>query len=125
MKIRIENKDKKEEYKDGMIYHDIEGNIIMKINNNEKMEYYYLTIDITDNLEWIKIENYENMKLDTKKFYMGNLNQCRHYNRVNITGASRVSFDIRIIPGSKYKEIESYSVSKNIKFTIGNYYMKI
>ena len=65
------------------------------------------------------------MKLDTKKFYMGNLNQCRHYNRVNKTGASRVSFDIRIIPGSKYEEIESYSVSKNIKFTIGNYYMKI
>jgi hypothetical protein len=49
-------------------------------------------------------------------------NQCRHYNKVNTTGKTRVSFDFRIIPKRLYKEVDSSAVHSGRKFTIGGYY---
>jgi hypothetical protein len=49
-------------------------------------------------------------------------NKCRHYNKKNITGKTRMSIDFRIIPYSQYKETESVAVHSNRKFCIGEYF---
>lgn len=50
-------------------------------------------------------------------------NQCQHGNKVNRTGVSRVSFDFRILPLSKYKPDTSLkSISANRQFILGDYY---
>jgi len=52
-------------------------------------------------------------------------NRCLHGNKVNITGKTRVSFDFRVIPFSRYSP-EKYknivSATKKNNFTIGHYY---
>ena len=73
----------------------------------------------------IEYKNYNNLKLDENEFYMGNLNQCKHYNKINKTNITRVSFDFRIIPYSKFKKSSDSSATGNIKFEIGKYYMLI
>jgi hypothetical protein len=52
-------------------------------------------------------------------------NQCRHYNMKNTTGKTRVSFDFRVIPFSKYKESTSSAVHSKRAFKIGDYYTVI
>ena len=52
--------------------------------------------------------------------------QCKHGNKPNITGLSRVSFDFRIVLPDEYDE--SYGKSSKIstkKFIIGGYYDKL
>ena len=52
--------------------------------------------------------------------------QCKHGNKPNSTGLSRVSFDFRVVLPDDYDE--SYSKSSKIstkKFTIGGYYDKL
>ena len=63
------------------------------------------------------------MKLNKKQFFMGNLNKCKHYNKINRTEQTRVSFDFRVIPQSKYKVCENLSATSKNKFVIGEYYM--
>lgn len=46
-----------------------------------------------------------------------------HGNKVNKTGANRISVDFRVIPLSKYKEEEgAESINMKMKFKIGEYY---
>lgn len=68
-------------------------------------------------------DDYCNMKLETNQFYMGNLNRCNHYNRINVSGSTRVSFDFRVIPYSKYRETNTSSATSNKRFKLGDYYM--
>ena len=68
---------------------------------------------------------YKNMKLNQHEFYMGNLNQCKHYNKINETTITRVSLDIRVIPYSQFKPGLERSATSKIKFELGNYYMLI
>lgn len=49
-------------------------------------------------------------------------NQCRHYNKVNRTGKTRISIDFRVIPYSQYNETEASAVHSNRKFCIGDYF---
>jgi hypothetical protein len=49
-------------------------------------------------------------------------NQCRHYNKVNRTGKTRISIDFRVIPYSQYKDTSSSAVHSNRKFCIGEYF---
>jgi hypothetical protein len=49
-------------------------------------------------------------------------NQCRHYNKVNRTGKTRISIDFRVIPYSQYNENDNTSVHSNRKFCIGDYF---
>lgn len=50
-------------------------------------------------------------------------NQCRHYNKVNRTGKTRISIDFRVIPYSQYNEsTATASVHSNRKFCIGEYF---
>lgn len=69
--------------------------------------------------------NYENMKLEKNNFFIGYLNQCKHYNKINETNQTRVSFDFRIIPYSKFIKTNTESATNKIKFDIGKYYMLI
>lgn len=52
--------------------------------------------------------------------------QLHHGNEVNTTGATRVSFDFRVIPRSSYASMRvddaATSVSKGKKFIVGDYY---
>lgn len=45
-----------------------------------------------------------------------------HGNEVNIEDYTRVSFDFRVIPLSKYRGTDSASINQNMKFHIGDYY---
>mgnify|MGYP001234570119 CR=1 FL=1 len=57
------------------------------------------------------------------KFYG---NKCRHGNKVNKTSRTRVTFDFRVLPLSKYKP-ENYTQSgtRNMKFEVGSYYKEM
>jgi FkbM family methyltransferase len=53
-------------------------------------------------------------------------NKCRHFNRKNDTGISRVSIDFRIMPISKYNpDYDKESLHTKRKFLLGGYYTKI
>jgi hypothetical protein len=67
--------------------------------------------------------NFNNLKLNKNFIFIGNLNKCKHYNKINNTNQTRVSFDFRIIPYSKFKKTNSISETSNTKFELGNYYM--
>ena len=71
----------------------------------------------------IDVHTYPSMNLKKQNFFMGYLNKCNHYNRINTTIQTRVSLDFRIIPYSKFKISENISATTNTKFDIGNYYM--
>ena len=65
---------------------------------------------------------YESLKLTQNQFFMGYFNQCRHFNTVNKTNNTRVSFDFRIIPYSLYKDNNNFSITSKTKFNLDNYY---
>lgn len=52
-------------------------------------------------------------------------NKCQHYNEVNTSGQTRISFDLRIIPRSKFVERNEKSVKSGLSFTIGSYYTTV
>lgn len=53
-------------------------------------------------------------------------NRCRHYNRRNDTGVSRLSIDFRIIPMKDYKtDWESVSVHGKRPLTLGGYFKEV
>jgi hypothetical protein len=56
---------------------------------------------------------------DVFRFYG---NKCQHYNNINDTGSTRISFDFRVIPYSKYTPSHATSVKSKMKFEIGSYY---
>jgi hypothetical protein len=62
------------------------------------------------------------VKMDRGDFMSFYGNKCRHYNKKNITGKTRISIDFRVIPYSQYKETNSVAVHSNRKFTIGDYF---
>jgi len=71
------------------------------------------------------VYNYSCMNLNKNSFFMGYLNKCNHYNKINNTQQTRVSLDFRIIPYSKFKKSDNTSATSNVKFDVGNYYILI
>lgn len=66
------------------------------------------------------------LELEHGQFFIGYLNQCRHGNKVNDTGKTRVSFDFRVMPGFAYdKKYSIESCTTKQKFLIGGYYEKM
>ena len=65
------------------------------------------------------------LKLEKNNYWIGYLNQCKHYNKINDTKKTRISMDFRIIPYSKYKESNNLSATSKSKFIIGDYYIII
>lgn len=64
---------------------------------------------------------FENLILKTNEFFQGYFNKIRHCNRINETERTRISFDIRVIPYSKYQANLDYF--KGTKFELGKYYI--
>jgi hypothetical protein len=62
------------------------------------------------------------VKMDKGDFMSFYGNKCRHYNKKNISGKTRISIDFRVIPYSQYKETDSVAVHSNRKFCIGGYF---
>jgi len=53
-------------------------------------------------------------------------NRCRHGNKANDTGLTRVSFDFRVLPSASYdQEHNAGSATTGKKFIVGEYYSKI
>lgn len=72
---------------------------------------------ITDPLQFVPLS------LEPTQFAQAYFNEIRHCNRINQTGHTRISFDIRIIPFSKYQE--NKNELKGTKFELGKYYVII
>jgi len=70
-----------------------------------------------------QVEIYKNLKMldPQSEFFQGYLNKLHHYNRINQTQHTRISFDIRIIPYSEY--IEYLDAFRGTKFELGKYYV--
>jgi hypothetical protein len=60
------------------------------------------------------------------EYIIWNGNRCRHGNKPNTTGLTRVSMDLRILPEKCYNENYSLSTATTgMKFKIGEYYESI
>ena len=67
--------------------------------------------------------DYNNLKLNKNEYFLGYFNKIFHYNKINNTNNTRVSFDFRIIPKSLYKgNNNNISATNNNKFIVGDYY---
>ena len=89
---------------------------------------FILTITGQENTNSCYIETKPNkgdffpIKLNKGEFMSFYGNKCRHYNKLNVSGKSRLSLDFRVIPYSLYKETDSSAVHSNRKFCIGEYF---
>jgi hypothetical protein len=71
----------------------------------------------------ISYDQYESLNLIPNCISINYFNKCIHYNKINKTNNTRVSFDFRIIPGSLYKEDNiNNSITYNKKFLVGEYF---
>ena len=71
----------------------------------------------------ISFDKYESLNLINNCISIIYFNKCMHYNKINTTNNTRVSFDFRIIPGSLYNNFGgNYSITSNKKFILDDYY---
>ena len=71
------------------------------------------------------LKDFRPMEMNYGEYIAFDGNRCLHGNKTNTTGRTRVSFDFRVIPFSRYSP-EKYknvvSATKNNSFKIGGYY---
>ena len=81
---------------------------------------------------WIESEpfklDFKPLEGDYGNFWTNEGNICIHGNKPNLTNITRMSFDFRVIPLSKYdpeygKGVESLSNAN--KFVVGSYYKEL
>ncbi len=81
-----------------------------------------------NNTTWVESspgkQDFSPLNMKYGEFYMFNGNECLHGNKYNNSDNTRISFDFRIIPLSKYNENNSSSNTTNQKFAVGEYYDK-
>jgi ectoine hydroxylase-related dioxygenase (phytanoyl-CoA dioxygenase family) len=97
--------------------------------NHQRSEITYwlpFTPAFSTNTIWIESEedkkDYQPYSLDYGQVLVFHSSILSHGNMINETGQSRVSMDFRVIPFSKYSELETGSSNLNLKFKIGSYY---
>lgn len=83
-----------------------------------------------NNSVWIENEpnrgNFHPVKMNFGDLLTFSGGTLRHGNKLNDTGLSRISFDFRIMPLSKYDpEYSQSSATKSTKFIIGEYYKEL
>jgi hypothetical protein len=101
-------------------HHFSEINFIIPITKMFDTNSVYFEPEINSN---VSFENYKTLQLETDEFFVGKLNQLKHYNKMNQTEKTRISLDLRIIPFSFYQEyIKDF---KDTKFELGKYYITI
>ena len=79
---------------------------------------------------WIEsvpgLGDYHPINMRKGEFAIFDGNRCRHGNKINETGYTRVSFDFRILPLSEYDSASSLkSTGKGKKMVVGDYYAKL
>jgi hypothetical protein len=89
-----------------------------------------LTKCYDSNAMWVEsipgMGDFKPLNIEYGEFLIGYLNQCRHGNKVNETGKTRVSFDFRVVPGFAYDDSgKKSSFTTNQKFIVGEYYDKM
>jgi len=101
-------------------HHETEMNFVIPITRmfDTNSIYYEPPELLGQNIDPLE---YENLVLHENEFVQAYFNQIKHCNRINQTGKTRISFDIRVIPYSKY--VENADVFKGTKFEWGKYYL--
>jgi hypothetical protein len=79
----------------------------------------------TNSLFYEDNNTYKDLKLNRNEFASLYLNKLKHYNCINKTDITRVSFDIRVLPYSKYNVYNTSSATTKSKFEPGDYYVLI
>lgn len=110
MKIEIfsyENKLADEFKKSGNFFHDISGNIYLKLENT----YYVLMISATDDIEWIEIEDYELLELADNEIKYSTIKNT--YEKNSLKG--KITKELEDENGNNEEEIEDdiYLQNKN------------
>ena len=73
-----------------------------------------------------RLDEYVDVTLNKGETICFNGNKCDHYNEINKTGNTRVSFDFRILPMNYYNDnYNKTSASTNTKYIEGGYYKRI
>ena len=99
-----------------------EINLIIPLTEMFETNSIYHEYEINSNENY---EDYNNLQLEVNQIAFLYLNKWKHYNKINVTNKTRVSFDTRIIPYSKYTESNLESITSKVKFSLGNYYIKL
>ena len=88
-----------------------------------------LTKAFDSNTVWVESEegkeDFAPMNARYGEFYMWDGANLKHGNKKNETGSTRVSFDFRVLPRSKYVESGKKSVTQGMPFEIGQYYEEL
>ncbi|OUU74650.1 MAG: hypothetical protein CBC29_05855 [Methylococcaceae bacterium TMED69] len=89
-----------------------------------------LTITYGTNSMWIEslpfLGDFQPLELQPGEFLLWNGNQCRHFNKINTTNISRVSFDFRVLPRQKYdKNYSAKTATTKKRFVVGEYYSEL
>ena len=96
-----------------------------------EINFIYALTDMFDtNTVWIekkeRWQNFEPLTLSAGQCISFNGNTCSHFNKINKTGLTRVSFDFRIMPLNLYNPNNCLaSVTTNKKYIEGGYYSRI
>jgi hypothetical protein len=73
-----------------------------------------------------RLEEYESITLNQGEVICFNGNKCNHYNEINKTDKTRVSFDFRILPLNYYNnKYSKCSASTNTNYIEGCYYNRL
>tara|TARA_R100000008_G_scaffold85460_1_gene75460 strand:+ start:7477 stop:8097 length:621 start_codon:yes stop_codon:yes gene_type:complete len=88
-----------------------------------------LTEAFESNTVWVESEedkgDFAPMEASYGEYYMWNGANLTHGNKKNSTGRTRVSFDFRVLPKSKYKASGKKSITQGVPFELGKYYDEI
>tara|TARA_R110001583_G_scaffold173021_1_gene326846 strand:+ start:185 stop:871 length:687 start_codon:yes stop_codon:yes gene_type:complete len=72
------------------------------------------------------LADYSPLQLSPGELALWNGNRCKHGNKINETGVTRVSFDIRVLPRKFYKpDYSGKTATTGKSYTIGGYYSEI
>jgi hypothetical protein len=99
-------------------HHETEMNFVVPITSMFDTNSIYYEPHLNSNIDPLQ---FENLILHKYEFVQAYFNKIRHCNRINKTNKTRISFDIRVIPYSKYQE--NLSDFKGTKFELGKYYI--
>lgn len=72
-----------------------------------------------------RLDEYDPVLLKAGETICFNGNKCKHHNKINMTGKTRVSWDFRVLPLNYYNQANiGVSASTNKKYIEGSYYTR-
>ena len=101
-------------------HNENEMNIVVPLTRMFSTNSIYYEPTLDSNIDPME---FSNVVLETNEFLEAYFNKLRHCNRINTTGKTRISFDIRVIPYTVY--MDNYDFFAGTKFELGNYYIAL